>query len=192
MTETAQNQIAQELDGLKEKFDLLLYVGRFCPMHVGHQAMIGGMVKAFPENHIVMIGSCNEPMSMRNLFSYGDRHDFIAEKFPSCRVVGIPDFGDDSSWFKYLDDLIALAGGNPETTAFIGGCREDVEWYYRTNRQVHIVNRFSGTTTNVSGTEIRDHLISRNRERLIELIDPQIIDIVQERFDLRWDEFRRK
>lgn len=196
MSSTIQEQykhIAEQLNPLKDQYDLLLYVGRFCPMHVGHQAMIGGIVNSFTTNHLIFVGSCNEPMSMRNLFNYADRSDFIAHVFPNARVAGIPDFKDDDhSWFRNLDDLITVAGATPERTVFIGGCREDVEWYYRMSRQVHIVNRFGGTTTNVSGTEIRDCLIGNNTEKLQQLIDPSLVEVVQETFTRRWDEFRKR
>lgn len=191
--QTQYDHIAEQLKALKGEFDLVLYVGRFCPMHIGHQAMIGGILNAFKDDHLILIGSCNEQMSMRNLFNYRDRRDFISEVFPSANVTGIPDFkDDDDSWFRNLDDLIRLKGSTPEKTVFIGGCTEDVEWYYTMKRKVHIVNRFSGATTNISGTEIRDHLIGHNTEKLMQLIDPKIVQLVQERFGERWEEFRRR
>lgn len=191
--EATYTRIASELKKLRETYNLLLYVGRFCPMHLGHQGMTGGMIGAYPDNHLLLIGSCNEEMSLRNLFTYTDRNDFIKAIFPNARIAPMPDFEkDDVSWFKALDDLIRLAGGDPKTTAFIGGCEEDVQWYYRMNRNVHIVNRFSGTTVNISGTEIRDHLIKGDKKRLAKLMDPNIIDLVMERFSLRWEEFRRR
>lgn len=188
---TAIDNVAHELATLKRDFDMLLYVGRFCPVHLGHQVLMGGMIKAFPENHAILIGSCNEEMSLRNLFNFTDRHDFIRILFPESRIAAIPDFNDDESWFNALDGIIRLAGVEPSRAAFIGGCEEDVAWYYRNSRNVHIVNRFSGTTINVSGTEIRDHLISRSHKKLLKLLSPKIVDLVCERFDLRWNEFRR-
>ena len=150
-------------------------------------------MEVFPEDHLLLVGSCSESMSMRNLFNYRDRCDFIRKLFPECTIAGIPDFdNDEESWFQHLDHLIELTGGDPKETAFLGGCEEDVAWYYRMNRNVHIVNRFSGITTNVSGTEIRDHLIHRNTEKLGKLVDGQILEMVQDRFNQRWDELRHR
>jgi hypothetical protein len=190
--ETSKN-ISKELVPLKTDYDLLLYVGRFCPTHIGHQAMMGGVIEAFEDNHIILLGSCNEPMSLRNIFTFSDRRSFIKTLFPASNVAAMPDFkDDDSSWFHALDDMIRLKGYTPERTAFIGGCKEDVQWYYDMARNVHIVNRFQGTTVNVSGTEIRDHLIGGNKEKLETLIDPKIVPDVLETFSERWTEFRNK
>lgn len=184
--------VAEQLKPLHDRYDLVIIVGRFCPMHVGHEAMIGGMIDAFPHQHIVLIGSCNEKMSMRHLFNFDDRVSFIKTVFPSCRIAPIPDFpNDDQSWFTALDNILMLAGADPQRVAFLGGCEEDVEWYYRFGRNVHIVNRFQGTTTNISGTEIRDHLINNDKKKLSRLLNPKMIDLVLERFRERWAEFRK-
>lgn len=192
-TQDSIDIIAQELETLRSKYEMVVIVGRFCPMHVGHEAMIGGMIKAFPDRHIVLIGSCNERMSMRNLFNFNDRTSFIKAVFPQCKIAAMPDFPeDDVSWFTALDSMLALAGANPQQVAFLGGCEEDVEWYYRFGRNVHIVNRFQGLTTNVSGTEIRDHLIGDNTEKLTQLVNPLMLNLIRERFRERWKEFRNR
>lgn len=192
-TQEAIDTIAAELLGLRTNYDMVVIVGRFCPMHVGHEAMIGGMIKAFPQKHIVLIGSCNERMSMRNLFNFNDRTSFIKAVFPGCRIAAMPDFpDDDKSWFTALDSILCLAGVNPQKVAFLGGCEEDVEWYYRFGRNVHIVNRFQGTTINVSGTEIRDHLISDDVKKLSTLINPLMLGLIRECFRDRWKEFRNR
>ncbi len=192
-TKDAIDAIASELQNLRKKYEMVVIVGRFCPMHVGHEAMIGGMIQAFPNKHIVLIGSCNERMSMRNLFNFNDRTSFIKAVFPDCRIAAMPDFpDDDNSWFTALDSILFLAGVNPQKVAFLGGCEEDVEWYYRFGRNVHIVNRFQGTTINVSGTEIRDHLISDNLEKLSKLVNPLMLELIRERFRDRWKEFRNR
>jgi Cytidylyltransferase-like len=187
------DRITEQLVFCQSMYDTLIYVGRFCPMHLGHQAMIGGVLGAFPDNHIILVGSCNEPVSIRNLFNYKDRTDFIRTVFPNARVSPMPDFkDDDTSWFKALDDLILLSGGTPEKSAFIGGCEEDVEWYFRNQRNVHIVNRFGGTTMNVSGTEIRDHIMQKNSRGLSKMVDSRIVPLVLKRFKDRWAELRAK
>lgn len=167
-----------------------VFIGRMNPMHLGHQFQIEMLLRAFAERHLVMIGSCNKDVSIRHLFNYDDRSDFIHAVHPSARVVPLPDFGKNEIWFKAIDHLIHAAGAQPKDVVFIGGCEEDVQFYGGTGRKVHIVNRFEGITKNVSGTEVRDALISGRS--LEGMIDPRVIPLVNERFAHRWQEAREK
>ena len=170
-----------------------VYIGRFCPIHNGHEAIMRGILEASPDNHIVFVGSCNQPISYRNIFTFEDRIDFIDQVTGGQLITaGLPDFkNDNKSWFLSLDKLIQLGGYLPKEIVFIGGCREDIEWFEENKRATLVVNRFEGFTQNISGTEIRDSLITGNTKRLNTLINPKIVDVVLERFNQRWSEFKR-
>ncbi len=161
-------------------------------MHLGHQALIETMLKAYDERHLLLIGSCNKETSVRHLFTYEDRRAFIKAVFPGARIAPLPDFEDDSAWFQALDDIVSISGGNPSTAVHIGGCQEDIEFFVDQGRTVRIINRFSGATPMVSGTQIRDALITERASALKECLDERIIPMVTERFRLRWDEVRKK
>ena len=167
-----------------------VYVGRLCPMHFGHQAMIQALVEVFQEKHTVFIGSCNKTISIRHLFSYEDRSNFVRTIFPEIRIAPLPDFETDESWFRALDDMLVLAGADPLKAIYIGGCEEDVDFYYKYGRGVHIVNRYGGATVRVEGRQVRDALIEKRE--LDELLDPRIIDLVKVKFDIRWNEVRNR
>lgn len=167
-----------------------VYVGRFSPMHLGHQAMIASLIDAYGDRHVVFIGSCNRPTSFRHLFTYEDRKDFIRAVFPNANIAPLPDFGDDRQWFGAMDDMLRLSGIDPAEAAYLGGSREDVEFYYENGRQAHIVNRYGGTTPNVSASEIRDALVERREGVLETFLDPRVAPLVKERFELRWKELR--
>jgi nicotinic acid mononucleotide adenylyltransferase len=167
-----------------------VYVGRLCPVHPGHQSLIQCLIEAFPQKHVVFVGSCNHPLSIRNLFNYLDRTSFLKVLFPSVKVAPLPDFEDDATWFAALDDMLESFGTDPQKTVYIGGSAEDVEFYYRHDRPVHIINRFDGTTQNISASEIRDALIEKRS--LEGLLDDRIIPMVQRQFALRWSEMRSR
>jgi len=171
----------------------LVYIGRFCPMHLGHQAMIGGVYKTAPNNHMILIGSCNQPTSYRNLFDFKDRLEIIKTIYPDLTIAGLPDFkGDNDSWFANLDCMIATTGTHPKDVVFVGGCEEDITWFKVANRATFLVNRFSGVTLNVSGTEIRDHLITGHYDRLAGLLDNRIIPTVIDKFKTQWAKLRQQ
>ena len=187
MDTAKENEIIKDIRAMG-KFGV--FVGRINPMHLGHQVQIDLLIKAFEKQHLVMLGSCNKPISIRHLFQHEDRSEFVHAVHPAARIVPLPDFDDNQSWFTALDHLIQASGGDPKETVFFGGCEEDVLFYNGTGRKVYIVNRFEGMTKNVSGTEIRDALIEKRS--LEGLLDPQIIPLVQERFAVRWDQVRQK
>jgi nicotinic acid mononucleotide adenylyltransferase len=166
------------------------YVGRLNPMHLGHQALIEVLVEAFPENHLILVGSCSHPVSIRHLFKFSDRARFISKVFPSARIAPLPDFDNDEEWFHAMDKIMCAAGMDPSKTVFIGGCEEDVSFYHGRGFIVEIINRFGGVTKNVSGTEVRDTLIQGRSLR--SLLDPRIISDVKETFRLRWSEVKQK
>lgn len=191
--EPVESEISHQLQPLADKGKKLVYVGRFCPMHLGHQAMIGGVFYAAPSNHLVLIGSCNQPISYRNLFGFKDRLEFIKLVYPHLKVTGLPDFKDDNaSWFENLDCMISLTGTDPKNVVFVGGCEEDITWFNLANRQTFIVNRFSGLTLDVSGTKIRDHLITGEHKKLEGLLDSRIIPIVISKFKTQWEKLRQQ
>jgi cytidyltransferase-like protein len=166
-----------------------VYVGRFCPMHLGHQEQIKQLINDFGENHLICIGSCNHPISFRHLFSYQDRRRFITTVFPGAKVVPLADFEEDREWLRALDDLIGIVyGGDPETAIYIGGCQEDIEFFIQADRPCRIVNRFS-ETPNISATQVRDALIEGRT--IANLVDPQLVHLITERFGERWKELRK-
>ena len=167
-----------------------LLIGRFCPAHVGHEAVIRAMIeKSGIENSLVGIGSSNHETSIRHFFSYDERRDFLLQIFPGLKVFGIPDYPTDAEWMRALDDYLSLAGTDPQKVKFFGGCQEEVDFYYRFGRQVEIVNRFDGSTPKVSATEVRDALI---HERALDgLVNPLIAKAVRDCFLGKWEKFKK-
>ncbi len=168
-----------------------VFVGRLGPMQLGHQFQVRILAEGFPGRHLLALGSCSHSISHRHMFNYADRSDFVRAIYPHVRIIGIPDSdnNDDVMWFRFLDDYIRAAGGDPQDTVFLGGSEGDVEFYEGTGRKVYIVNRFDGTTTKISAEEVRDALI--HGRSLDGMLDPRLIPIVQERFTLRYHELRR-
>jgi len=165
-----------------------VFVGRLCPPHLGHQAVISQMIEKC-ESTLVVVGSSNHDTSLRHFFSYEERRRFLKELFSELRIVGLGDYQTDEEWFVALDDLIQLANPTGLSVVFFGGCREDTLYYEAAGREVAIVNRFSGVTPKVSATEVRDALISQRE--LAGLVDERLAPLITETFKRRWEQFKK-
>ncbi len=166
------------------------FIGRFSPMHLGHEAQIRRMLEEFGGNHLLLVGSCSHDISFRHMFTLRDRMEFIRRVFPDAKLVGLPDFESDDDWFLQLDNMLALTGTDPNTVLFAGGCTEDVSFFLERGRPVHILNRFNGETPKVSATEVRDALIERRP--IAGLVSDVLVEPITKRFDERWATLRKK
>lgn len=168
-----------------------VYIGRFNPIHAGHEAVIDQMVKYFGHHSLIIIGSCSEPQSMRHYFTYKERRDFIKALYPHTKVVGLSDFpGDDEGWFTALYDLIQTCQHDIGKVEFFGGCDEDVYWLKEKGHNVTILNRFSGSTPIISATGVRDALI--HDRSLDGMINSNLQERMRTLFKRKWAEFEKK
>ena len=172
-----------------------VYVGRLCPIHLGHECPIKVMRDAYKERFLQVLGSSNATFSLRNFFNYEEKRWFYKMRYPDQKVVGLPDYSTDSEWLVALDDLlIAFAWfENREEvkakTVFVWWCDEDVDFFFRDWRRVEIINRFDGSTPKISATEVRDCLI--HWRSLEWLVHPSIQDEVMNLFRIKWEKFKK-
>ena len=167
-----------------------VFVGRFNPIHNGHEAIIRGMIEKHGlESCLLVIGSSNAPASLRHFFSYHERKQFIQKVFPGLRLVGLPDYRNDEEWLAALDDILRLAGMEPAGTTFFGGCQEDIRFFLDDGRECTILNRFDGSAPKTSATEVRDALIAGRP--LDGLVHASILEEMQNLFKEKWEKFKR-
>lgn len=165
-------------------------VGRFNPIHNSHVHVINEMIKKYgQENCLVVVGSSNAGFSLRHFFSYHERREFIKKIFPDIRLVGLPDYHNDSEWLAALDDIIRVAGIDTSDLTFFGGCEEDIRFFLDDGRDCTIINRFDGTAPKISATEVRDCLIMGRP--LDNYVDPVILNDLQKLFKEKWEKFKK-
>lgn len=176
-------------------------LGRFSPIHLGHECVINTMRRMCES--LVVIGSSNVPMSMRNFFSYEERRNFIKMiyKVPpgstvrEQSIIGLPDYEDDKKWLLALDDLVCAVMNcthefAQQEVVFFGGSAEDLRFFIDDGRKVHIVNRFDGVKSpKISASEIRDDLLYGRtiKGKVNDLIIPEITST----FNKNWELFKR-
>lgn len=95
-----------------------LVVGRFQPLHHGHEQLIRQAIAACGDVTIA-IGSSTEPQTARNPFSFEERAAMVEAVFPGLRVVGVPDIHDEARWVAHclrITGAVERAYGNDAQT----------------------------------------------------------------------------
>jgi len=106
---------------MNKEFDLLVFIGRFSPLHLGHVKVIQTALEK-SRNVLVLVGSAGKARTIRTPFTFQERENVISEVFSDH--VGIP-FGystetansrliikplydklyNDSAWVKQIQDI---------------------------------------------------------------------------------------
>jgi bifunctional NMN adenylyltransferase/nudix hydrolase len=93
-----------------KEFDLLVFIGRFQPLHNGHVAVIERALELSREV-LVLVGSANQGRSLRNPFTYEERRDMIEFSIPDGRL-NIQPLKDhtysDTGWITEVQDIVEL------------------------------------------------------------------------------------
>jgi hypothetical protein len=168
-----------------------VYVGRFCPVHIKHERVIGKMLEKYGnKNSLVIVGSCNSHQNFRNIFNYSDRKYFLKSIFPELRVVGMPDYGNVPRWLEALDDILRLAGINPKEVEYFGGSAEDVSYFIDDGRKVAILNRHKGEYPDLSATFIRNCLRDRKYQEAGKYLNRKACTDIKNRFRERYRDLK--
>jgi nicotinamide-nucleotide adenylyltransferase len=86
-----------------------LYIGRFQPYHLGHQAVINQISNEVDEL-IIVIGSAQFSHTQENPFTAGERLDMIYESLGNlknrCILIPIEDIQRNGVWVSHLISMI--------------------------------------------------------------------------------------
>ncbi len=154
---------------MTKKFDLAVFVGRFCPFHVGHHHVISQALQQ-AEHVLVLVGSARSPRSYRVPFTFQERRDMIEGSFPRelrerIRVLPLEDSTyNDSRWIQNVQTLVAqgasMCGLDPATAkvTLVGHSRDNTSYYLKLFPQWHSTEVPS--FRDISGTNIRNSYFS--------------------------------
>jgi bifunctional NMN adenylyltransferase/nudix hydrolase len=121
-------------------YDLLVFIGRFQPLHAGHQEVIE-RARELSKNVLVLVGSAGVARSVRNPFTYEERRGLIQTVFSDVHIKPIHDHTyNDSAWILEVQQRVEEAKQEilfglekSSTSPFkIGliGCNKDHTSYY--------------------------------------------------------------
>ena len=115
-------------------YDLLVFIGRFQPLHLGHQEVIT-RARKLAKNVLVLVGSAGVARSVRNPFTFEERRQMIQTVFPDVIVDRIHDHTyNDAAWIlevqQAVNNMSALWYGNEKPKIGLIGCAKDHTSYY--------------------------------------------------------------
>jgi len=88
-------------------YDLLVFIGRFQPLHMGHQEVIDRSHK-LAKNVLVLVGSAGVARSVRNPFTYQERAAIIKKIYPDVHVDSVHDHTyNDAAWILEVQQKVA-------------------------------------------------------------------------------------
>lgn len=162
-----------------------VYLGRFAPFHNGHKLLLGELVSRFgSESVLVMIGSTNT-INRRTPYTYEDRKEILGVSFPNIEVLPLPDgkpnlvHFDGTTNEAWLDSIEEIARSREEEYVFYGGSTADLEVLAQRFRTEIIISR---EVLNISATMIRSLIENNDLEKLVQLVDPNAVDIIISKF----------
>ena len=166
----------------KRQYDYLIYIGRFQPLHLGHQSIINRAL-ADADKVVVLVGSANRPRSDSNPWLYTERAEMIrdtyAVEFSDDRLLIAPlndvDY-NDAEWLSGVQSTIN--GLNIPDDARVGliGFNKDRSSYYLNlfpQWEKYLVTEQWST---VSSTDIRNDYFQRGPHLPDHLCGDAVID----------------
>lgn len=124
------------------KFAYAVVIGRFQPVHFGHQRLIEEALRA-AQRVVVVVGSDRQPRSVRNPFTLDERERMVraclrGSEQMRVSVVGVSDSPyNDQLWIASIqsavDRLVLQDGADPASTriALVGHLKDSSSYYLR-------------------------------------------------------------
>lgn len=88
-----------------------LYIGRFQPYHLGHEAVLEEISQEMDEI-VIAIGSAQESHTVKNPFTAGERMEMIysalrkIDLMSRCYVIPVQDINRNSVWVSHLQSMV--------------------------------------------------------------------------------------
>lgn len=121
-----------------KKYKLAVVIGRFQILHVGHQLLLN-KAASLADNVLVLLGSCNQPRTIKNPFNKYERAQMVRmhfeeQNFKNCTVKGLTDnLYSDTSWVNQVQTRIQETKnehGLTDKHVCIVGLNKDESTYY--------------------------------------------------------------
>ena len=116
-------------------YDLLVFIGRFQPLHRGHQEVIE-RARKLSKNVLVLVGSAGVARSARNPFTYDERDAMIRNLYDDITIMPIHDHTyNDNAWIlevqQRVNDMVQHLGIENPKIGLIGHAKDHTSYYLK-------------------------------------------------------------
>ena len=125
---------------MEYELDLMVYIGRFQPLHNGHINTIRLALKS-ARRLIILVGSHQAPLTCRNPWTSEERQNLLreslsGEEYNRCLVAGLEDFTyNDEKWIKRVKEIVqgfnAIYGGTESRIGITGFDKDSTSYYLK-------------------------------------------------------------
>lgn len=168
----------------EKDYDNLIYIGRFQPLHLGHQSVIDTALENSKRVDI-LIGSSNRPRSDSNPWTYEERENMIRMSYPDEFGVTLfthplPDADyNDIEWFAGVQKAVAEINADPDAKIGLVGFEKDSSSYYLHKFPQWELFLIDEQWSTVSATNIRNNYFQRAPRLPDHLCSAGVVDFLK-------------
>ncbi len=158
-------------------------IGRFSPLHKGHQMIIDYMIKKHGiKNCLVLIGSSNS-LTERTPYTFKQREKMIHVLYPEIKILPLPDVEPELQLYRdntneiWLNNVEEIEKNMGTKFVFYGGSTEDLKVLSERFPTKVAVNRIT-KGKNISGTIIRKNINGKNYKTVDKFVDAKITKLI--------------
>lgn len=172
----------------QRQYDYLVFIGRFQPFHVGHKEVLDKALE-LADKVIVLVGSSNQPRTIKNPFTFAERKDMIREsymrsplseddeEFPANRIVIEPlrdNKYNDQAWAVSVQNVVKRVDASfgwsdkPRRGGIIGHVKDESSYYLELFPQWDLIDH--EINEEVHATDIRQIYFESNLRYLADVV----------------------
>ena len=165
---------------MTKKYDVLVYIGRFSPIHNGHIETIKTAAKLC-KKLIIIVGSSHGPRTIKNPWTFEERKNFIEEsingiddsnvKAIDIDIVSVVDYMyNDERWATHIQNIVNCQA-NSHNIGIIGHEKDESSYYIHMFPQwtKHLINAVTIDSNVINGTDIRKAFFDFSIEKFVDL-----------------------
>ncbi|MEW6345871.1 MAG: bifunctional nicotinamide-nucleotide adenylyltransferase/Nudix hydroxylase [Paraburkholderia sp.] len=157
---------------LSRRFDALIFIGRFQPLHRGHVEVLRRAL-SLATQVCVLIGSTDRPRTVKDPFSFDERRQMITsvlaqDERERVAIAAVQDSTyNDSDWVRWVQDAVAAELGDTtgKKIGLIGHEKDGSSYYLRMFPQWELVE--VDASEDISATEIRDQFFAERSNSFV-------------------------
>lgn len=163
---------------MNKKYDTIVYIGRFQPLHNGHVNIIQ-KISQLANKVIVIIGSKSNPISTKNPWSYDERVDMIKNSVhvQYLAISGVEDYiYDDFKWINKVTEIVNSESPTNAKIAIAGYNKDESSSYLKYFPQWDLIEQLPYRVYGnlVNATDIRNEIFKGKFHHVETILPPYV------------------